>query len=242
LTLREWVNYCKLKHKEKVTQMEIRNFLKIILKRIWLVALIPIIAAVVTAVINFYILEPVYESSITLFVMNKNSDPEMMLEYNDILTTQQLIKDYQELVKSKSITWAVINRLNLDSLTEEELAKKVTVNLKNDARMFEIKVRDTNNVRAKEIVDTINSIFQERVKGLMKIEKLDVVDEAEIPLKPISPKPLTNILIVYFTSLFLVICAVFMMEYLDDRLESIEDVEMLLDINVIGIIPHLDLE
>jgi capsular polysaccharide biosynthesis protein len=29
---------------------------------------------------------------------------------------------------------------------------------------------------------------------------------------------------------------------LDDRLESIEDVEMLLDINVIGIIPHLDLE
>jgi capsular polysaccharide biosynthesis protein len=222
--------------------MEIRNFLKIILKRIWLVALIPIIAAVVTAVINFYILEPVYESSITLFVMNKNSDPEMMLEYNDILTTQQLIKDYQELVKSKSITWAVINRLNLDSLTEEELAKKVTVNLKNDARMFEIKVRDTNNVRAKEIVDTINSIFQERVKGLMKIEKLDVVDEAEIPPKPISPKPLTNIFIVYFTSLFLAIGAVFMMEYLDDRLENIEDVEMLLDINVIGIIPHLDLE
>jgi capsular polysaccharide biosynthesis protein len=242
LTLREWVNYCKLKHKEKVTQMEIRNFLKVILKRIWLVALIPFIAAVVTAVINFYILEPVYESSITLFVMNKNSNPEMMLEYNDILTTQQLIKDYQELIKSKSITRAVIDRLNLDALTEEELAKKVAVNLKNDARMFEIKVRDTNNVRAKEIVDTINSIFQERVKGLMKIEKLDVVDEAEIPPKPISPKPLTNIFIVYFTSLFLAIGAVFMMEYLDDRLENIEDVEMLLDINVIGIIPHLDLE
>jgi capsular polysaccharide biosynthesis protein len=222
--------------------MEIRNFLKVILKRIWLVALIPFIAAVVTAVINFYILEPVYESSITLFVMNKNSNPEMMLEYNDILTTQQLIKDYQELIKSKSITRAVIDRLNLDALTEEELAKKVAVNLKNDARMFEIKVRDTNNVRAKEIVDTINSIFQERVKGLMKIEKLDVVDEAEIPPKPISPKPLTNIFIVYFTSLFLAIGAVFMMEYLDDRLESIEDVEMLLDINVIGIIPHLDLE
>jgi capsular polysaccharide biosynthesis protein len=222
--------------------MEIRNYLKIILKRIWLVALIPFIAAVVTAVINFYILEPVYESSITLFVMNKNSNPEMMLEYNDILTTQQLIKDYQELIKSKSITRAVIDRLNLDALTEEELAKKVAVNLKNDARMFEIKVRDTNNVRAKEIVDTINSIFQERVKGLMKIEKLDVVDEAEIPPKPISPKPLTNIFIVYFTSLFLAIGAVFMMEYLDDRLENIEDVEMLLDINVIGIIPHLDLE
>jgi capsular polysaccharide biosynthesis protein len=222
--------------------MEIRNFLKVILKRIWLVALIPFIAAVVTAVINFYILEPVYESSITLFVMNKNSNPEMMLEYNDILTTQQLIKDYQELIKSKSITRAVIDRLNLDALTEEELAKKVAVNLKNDARMFEIKVRDTNNVRAKEIVDTINSIFQERVKGLMKIEKLDVVDEAEIPPKPISPKPLTNIFIVYFTSLFLAIGAVFMMEYLDDRLENIEDVEMLLDINVIGIIPHLDLE
>jgi capsular polysaccharide biosynthesis protein len=222
--------------------MEIRNFLNIILKRLWLVALIPFIAAAVTTAINFYVLEPVYESSITLYVMNKNFDSKNMASYDDVLSTQQLIKDYREIIKSKSITNAVIDQLNLVDLTEEELAKKISVNLRNDTRMFEIKVRDTSNVRAYEIVNAINSIFQERVKNLMKLETLDIVDEAEIPLKPISPKPLVNILIVYLTSLFLMISAVFMIEYLDDRLEKVEDVEMLLGINVIGIIPHLDME
>lgn len=215
--------------------------LNILLKRLWIVILIPFIAAAVTTAINFYVLEPVYESSITLYVMN-NFESKKILEYDDILTTQKLIKDYRELINSKSTIRTVINQLNLDGLTEEELVKKITVNLKNDTRMFEIKVRDTSNVRAKEIVDTINRVFQERVRDLMKLETLYVVDEAEIPLKPISPKPLVNIFIVYFTCLFLAICAVFMMEYLDDRIENVEDVEMLLEINVIGIIPHLDLE
>jgi capsular polysaccharide biosynthesis protein len=222
--------------------MEIRNFLNILLKRLWIVALIPFLAVAITTVINFYVLEPVYESSITLYVMNKDLDSELWLAYDDSLATQQLIKDYRELIKSKSTTRAVIEQLNLVDVTEEELAKKITVDLKNDTRMLEIKVRDTSNVGAKQIVDTINNIFQKRAKALMELQTMEVIDEAEIPLKPISPKPLRNIFIVFFAALFLVISAIFMMEYLDDTLENVEDVEMLLDINVIAIIPHLDLE
>lgn len=222
--------------------MEIRNFLNILLKRLWIVTLIPFLAVAITTVINFYVLEPVYESSITLYVMNKDLDSELRLVYDDSLATQQLIKDYRELIKSKSIIRAVIGQLNLVDVTEEELTKKITVDLKNDTRMLEIKVRDTSNVRAKQIVDTMNNIFQKRAQDLMELQTMEVIDEAEIPLKPISPKPLRNIFIVFFAALFLVISAVFMMEYLDDTLENVEDVEMLLDINVIAIIPHLDLE
>jgi capsular polysaccharide biosynthesis protein len=178
----------------------------------------------------------------TLYVMNKDFDSRIKLAYDDILASQQLIKDCRELIKSKSMMKAVIEQLNLVDLNKEELVKKITVNLKNDTRLLEIKVRDTSDVRAKEIVDVIGSIFQERVKDLMKLETLDVVDEAEIPLKPVSPKPLVNIFVVFFTVLFLVISAVFMMEYLDDTVKNIEDVEKLLGIKVIGIIPYLDME
>lgn len=222
--------------------MEIRNFLNILSKRLWLVILIPFLAAAITGVINFYVLEPVYESSITLYVMNKDLDSKMMLAYDDILATQQLMKDCRELIKSRSITRAVIEQLNLKDLTNEELAKKITVSLKNDTRMLEIKVRDTSNVRAMLIVDAINDSFQMRAKSLMQLETLDVVDEAEVPHKPISPKPLMNIIIVFFIALFLVISAVYIMEYFDDTLKNLEDVEKLLGMNVIGIIPHLDLK
>ncbi|MDF2591359.1 MAG: hypothetical protein K0S75_825 [Clostridia bacterium] len=222
--------------------MEIRNFLNILSKRLWLVILVPFLAAAVTGVINFYVLEPVYESSITLYVMNKDLDSKMRLAYDDILATQQLMKDCRELIKSKSITRAVIEQLSIEDLTNEGLAKKITVSFKNDTRMLEIKVRDTSKVRAMFIVNAINDTFQTRAKSLMQLETLDVVDEAEIPDKPFSPKPIRNIFIVFFTALFLVISVAYIIEYFDDTLKNLEDVEKLLGMSVVGIIPHLDLE
>ena len=222
--------------------MEIRNFLNILSKRLWLVILVPFLAAAVTGVINFYVLEPVYESSITLYVMNKDLDSKMRLAYDDILATQQLMKDCRELIKSKSITRAVIEQLSIEDLTNEDLAKKITVSFKNDTRMLEIKVRDTSKVRAMFIVNAINDTFQTRAKSLMQLETLDVVDEAEIPDKPFSPKPIRNIFIVFFTALFLVISVAYIIEYFDDTLKNLEDVEKLLGMSVVGIIPHLDLE
>jgi capsular polysaccharide biosynthesis protein len=225
-----------------VTPVGIKTCLNIIIKKIWIVVTIPLLVAVVTAVINLYILVPVYESSVTFYVINKDSDSRIKMGYDDILASQQLIKDFRELIKSRSNTKAVIERLNLADLTEEELAKKITVNLKNDTRLFEIKVRDTSNLRAKEIADEVGSVFQKRVNDLIKLETLDVVDEAEVPLKPVSPKPLVNIFIAFATTLFLVASAVFLMEYLDDTLKNLEDVEKLLGIKVIGIIPDLDMK
>jgi capsular polysaccharide biosynthesis protein len=238
----ERVNNRKLKNYEKVNKMEIRNFLNILSKRLWLVILVPFLAAAVTGVINFYVLEPVYESSITLYVMNKDLDSKMRLAYDDILATQQLMKDCRELIKSKSITRAVIEQLSIEDLTNEGLAKKITVSFKNDTRMLEIKVRDTSKVRAMFIVNAINDTFQTRAKSLMQLETLDVVDEAEIPDKPFSPKPIRNIFIVFFTALFLVISVAYIIEYFDDTLKNLEDVEKLLGMSVVGIIPHLDLE
>jgi capsular polysaccharide biosynthesis protein len=218
--------------------MDIKSYFNILIKRLWMVILIPLLAAGVTAAISFYVLEPEYESSITLYVTNKDSDSR---SYDDILTSQQLMKDCRELIKSKSITKAVIEQLNLTDLTEEELAKKITVNLKNDTRLFEIKVRDASNERAKDIVDAISTIFQKKVNELMKLQTFDVIDEAEIPLEPVSPKPLVNILIAFFVALFLAVCAAFIIEYLDDTLKDIDDIEKLLGVKVIGIIPSLDL-
>lgn len=220
--------------------MEIKAYLRILAKRLWLVILIPILAAGITAAVNLYVLEEEYESSITLYVANKDMNSRMA--YDDILATQQFMKDCRELLKSKSITKAVIEGLNLTDLTEGELARKIAVNLKNDTRLFEIKVRDISNERAKRIVDEISTVFQKRVNEIMKLQSFQVIDEAEIPLEPVSPKPLENSLIAFFAALFLVVCFVFIIEYLDDTLKDIDDIEKLLGIKVIGIIPSLDLK
>jgi capsular polysaccharide biosynthesis protein len=213
--------------------MQIKAYLKIVIKRIWIVILIPLLASGVTAAINLFALQPVYESSMTFYVMNTEDEE---------LESQQLIKDCRELIKSKLIIQAVIDQLNLVDLTEEELAKNITVNILNDSGFFEIKVRDTDNVRVKTIIDKISILFQERFIDLFNIKTLHVIDEAKIPSEPTSPRPLMNTFIVFFLALFLAISAIFVIEYFDDTIKNVEDAEKILGIKVIAIIPSLHLE
>lgn len=213
--------------------MKLKAYLKILIKKLWIIILLPILASAVTAFINFYVLEPTYDSSMTFYVVNNN---------DDFQESQQLIKNCREFFKSKSITKTVIERLNLKDLTEEELAGKIIVNLKNDSGFIEIKVSDKNDIRAKAIVDEISILFQERITDLFNLKAIEVIDEAEIPTEPSSPKPLSNILIVFFVALFLVIVFIFAVEYCDDTIKSAEDAERVLGIKVIAIIPSLDLE
>lgn len=220
--------------------MGLKSYFNVLIKRLWIVILIPLLAAGAALGVNLYVIEPEYESSITLYVMNKDADSR--LAYDDFLASQQLINDCRELVKSRSVTRAVIDQLNLEDLKEGELAGRITVALKNDTRLLEIKVRDQSNERALQIVNKISSILRQMVNELMKFEILDVIDEAELPLEPVSPRPLVNTIIAYLAALFLSIAAVFLIDYLDDTIKSAEDIEKLAGIKVIGIIPTLDLK
>jgi capsular polysaccharide biosynthesis protein len=120
--------------------------------------------------------------------------------------------------------------------------KKIAVNLKNNSEFLEIKVSDTNNARAKAIVDEISILFQERITNLFDLKILNVIDEAELPSEPSSPNVLSNVVIVFAIALFLVISAVFAVEYFDDTIKNAEDAERILGIKVIAIIPSLDLK
>lgn len=220
--------------------MELKSYFNVLIKRLWLIIIIPLFAAAATAAVSLYVLDPVYESSITLYIMNKDSDSG--LAYDDFLVSQQLIKDCRELIKSKSITKAVIEQLDLEDITEKELAERISVNMKNDTRLLEIKVRDTSKERAKAIADEISIIFQRRINELINLEILDVIDEAEIPDEPIFPKPLASSAIAFSIFLFLIICIAFIVDYFDDTLKNLEDIEKLLGIKVIAIIPSLDIK
>lgn len=64
-----------------------------------------------------------------------------------------------------------------------------------------------------------------------------VVDKAEIPREPSSPKLILNLLIALFLGTIAGIGAAFIIEWLDDRLHSVEDLEKISGLPTLGIIP-----
>lgn len=217
--------------------MELKQYLKIICKRLWLIVLLPAIAGFASFYVSFYVLTPVYESNITLYVINKKADPQLAIAYNDVMVGQQLVKDYRELVKSRTVTGSVIRELQLKGFTPESLAEKISVNSKNDTRIIEIRVQDQNPVRAKDIANEVGYEFINKVIDLMKVENVSIVDSAQTPSEPVKPKPTVNIAIAVFTALLAALGIVFLIEYLDDTIKTSEDVEKYLGLTVLGTIP-----
>lgn len=85
--------------------------------------------------------------------------------------------------------------------------------------------------------------FEEsRISAAMDAEKIasvSLIEPARAPLKPVSPKKILNLLLALFLGAFGGLGLAFFMEYFNDNLEKVEDVEEYLHLPVLASIPEL---
>lgn len=219
-------------------EMELKEYFNIVVKRIWLIIFLPLIIAVISAYVSFYVMDPVYEANTTLYIINKSNGSELSIAYNDLLVGQQLVNDYKEIVKSRKITSKVIEDLNLTDWSPSMLARKISVSAKNNTRLIELVVSDSNPQLAKDIANKVAEVFQREVVKLMKVENVNIVDTAQLPESPVRPRHMMNIAVSFLIGFLASIGIVFLVEYLDDTIKTADDVEKYLGLTVLGTIPE----
>lgn len=219
-------------------EIDLREYFQIIRKRIWIIILLVVISVAVSGIVSFYVLEPVYEAFTTLIV-SKPNERDTIIEYSDVLLSQQLVKTYGEIIKSRNISTHVIINLSLN-ITSEELRKKITVSPVKNTEIVQIKVTDTNPELARDIANELTKVFMKDIKRIMKIDNVQIIDSAEIPLVPIKPKPKLNMIVAGFLGITAGLGIMFLMEYLDNTLKTPEDIERYFGVSVIGTIPDIN--
>lgn len=75
------------------------------------------------------------------------------------------------------------------------------------------------------------------VAGGVGTNNISVVDQAQAPLFPFKPRLSTNVAIGLAAGLFLGLCLIFLLEYLDDSIKFPDEVERVLGLALLGIIP-----
>ena len=215
--------------------MELKEYLIIIQKRLWIIVTITLVFSIISGLISIYVLDEVYQSDTSIFVGKSNNMQNDQMVYNDILIGNQLVKDYRELVKSRLITNIVIKRLNLP-LNAKQLSRKLNVSLRNDTRFIEITAQDTDPVMAQKIANEIASVFKEKAVELIDVENVQIIDVAELPTEPIKPNRKLNIAIAAFIGLMVGIGLVFLIEYMDNTIKTVDDIKKYVDLPVIGTI------
>lgn len=222
-------------------EISLKELLLILRKRIRLIAILTILSVVTSGIVSFFILDKEYQTFTTLMV-GKPRDYRSynnQLDYNDILLNQKLVSTYGELVKTRAVADEVIRNLNLD-ISYEDFREKVNVNLVQDTEIIRLEVVDTNPALAAEIANETAQVFMESVKDIMKVENIQVIDEARVPDKPIKPRPMLNMAIAGVLGLMIGVFITFLLEFLDNTIKTPDDVERHLELPVIGTIPMVE--
>lgn len=123
----------------------------------------------------------------------------------------------------------------------ETLKGKVSVNIPTNSRVIDISVRDPDPYMAKELADSIREISAEKIKELMAIDAVNVMEEGNVPDRPASPN-VRGIAMIGMMIGFLLSAGLALLSFLlNDSICTPDDVERYLSLSVLGSIP-LDLE
>ncbi|HBW37321.1 YveK family protein [Desulfosporosinus sp. BICA1-9] len=225
-------------------KIELRQYWDVLRKRWMIVVALPLIAALTSGVISFFVIKPVYQASTTLIVGKKASESGQaavqMLDNSVLQANQQLAKTYAMIAQSRTVEQNVITDLNLP-LTVEGLDSMISINPVKTTEILEIQVTNTNSELAASIANTMAQEFSKAVIDIKKVDSVSIVDTAVIPDKPIKPSKTLNVLIAFVVGLMASVGLVFLLEYLDNTVKTSSDVEKLLGIPVLGIIPDYEM-
>jgi len=214
--------------------MELRDYLRILRKRGWIIILTTLLTAATAW--GFSQMQTVeYKSSISVFV-----SPDR-IDNGTLLATKQILRGFRAYIDSTNFASEVKNKLQLDMLAEQ-LKSKVTIATKDEDYLLQIDVVDTSGDQANDIANTwAESFVQWRQQENIKQRKEDRVSAYIV--QPASygkfrPQTTLNVVAGAIIGLLLGVVIVFFLESIESNiLRAPDDVERVLGTTVIGAIP-----
>lgn len=224
---------------ETISLKELFHILK---KRLAMILVISFGAAIVSAIISFFFMTPIYQSS-TQILVNQKKQEGAMIQAGEVQTNIQLTNTYKVIIKSPVILDQVNEKLNLNT-TAQALTGKINVANEKDSQVISVTAEDKDPKLARDIANATADVFKGEVAKIMNVDNVTVLSKAEVAenQSPIKPRPMLNVVIAFVVGLMAAVGLAFLLEYLDNTVKKEEDIENLLGLPVLGIVARMDEE
>jgi capsular polysaccharide biosynthesis protein len=217
-------------------KISLKKLLETVKRRLWLIVLLTAGAGLVSGLVSYFYLTPVYQAS-TQILVNQKNNTQNLYNQNQIQTDVQLINTYNVIIKSPAILDKVIEDLNL-KVTTDQLNQKITVVSETDSQVINLSVQDTNPGQAAQIANKIAGVFQTEVPKIMNVDNVSILAEAAAHphQAPVKPNKTVNIVIGLVVGLIAGLGITLLLEYLDQTVKTEQEIEQLLGLPVLGVI------
>ena len=224
---------------QNTMEIDVFHLLKILWKRKILIALVAIVAGALAFAYSAFVVKPEFTSTTRIYVVNRNQGDKPGLTNQDLQAGSYLVKDYREIILSQDVLEKVTSDLKLD-LSPKALASKVKVTVPVDTRIVSISVNDKVPEEASRIANSLREVAAEKIISITRVSDVTTLEEARPATAPSSPNIRRNTIIGLLGGTVFTVIAVLIVELVDTRVKRPEDIEDVMQIALLGVVPNLD--
>ncbi len=211
-------------------------------KKVYLLLAI-IIGALVGFAYTKFAIKPKYSSSVTLILAKvENSTTSVVgdaITQADVTLNQKLISTYSEIMQSKRVANAVVQKLNLN-MSYNSFKNAISVSAVKDTDVIKVSITTSDPNRSKDIATALFDVFADEVDRIYGIKNVSIIDEAEIDTNPVNINYKKNIALFAIIFFIAVAGVIFLFYYFDNTVKTADQIQKLIELPVLATIPKAE--
>lgn len=219
------------------TEIDLRQIFSILWNRARLIVLVTILFGGVAFAITYFFITPKYTASVTLYV--NNSSQSETLSSSDLSVSRSLVDTCVTIIQSPTVMEKVAEESDLD-INAASILPMLSAGAISNTEIFEVSINSEDPVAAAEIANAIAAVVPDAIQEIVIASSVKVINYATVPTEKSSPSFSRNTAIGAAVGCVLVVMIVILLELLDVRIKTEEDLEKMFDLPVLGAIPVFD--
>ncbi|SHJ79044.1 Capsular polysaccharide biosynthesis protein [Clostridium amylolyticum] len=201
----------------------LKEIIKILVKRKALIRNTVIIFAVMGLAFSLLIKKPTYSATATIMMQSAQNQ-----------------NTYSTAIKSDAILNEVVKSLPF-SISVAEIKDSLTVTSKQGTQTMEIVVKNKDREKAMKIANQVSETFVEKISDVMKAKQnVSILSPAVMPNSVFVKNVISKTIIFAILGLMFSIMFIFLLEYLDNSFKTQAQLEQVLELPVLGVIPFYE--
>lgn len=195
-------------------------------KRWKMIVILCVVSTLLMGVYSFFLATPMYSSQAKIFIYQEpTAEGSTSSTYQNLITSNILISDYTELANSKPVIQQAKDNLTEQGYNVAEVASPITITAITDTRFIYISATNENPEYAAAYVNEVAKAFAKQATDLMKLENVNIIEEATVAGTPVSPNKKRNVALGFAAGLLVGVVIAIVIDLLDRKVRYPEDLK-----------------
>ncbi len=225
-----------------MNEISITSVVSILMKRLWLIAIVTVLCAVIAFSYCKFIVSPVYKATTSILITNGGVITESgddTIKSGDLSASIYLVNTCVDILKSQKI-YKELASATSDKYNYKSLKSGFTIARKDEDSLFiSISFRSTDPKEAILLVNAFTKLAPSSIEATLPSVKVEILEESDTAGK-VYPKTLNTTVIFAFLGAIASCVIILIIALTDQAIKSEEEFVSFFDIPILGTVPDFD--